>query len=34
LDVEQMTGRILSAPTRPEIDANLQEQLIVEYYSR
>jgi small subunit ribosomal protein S4 len=33
-DVEQMTGRILSAPTRPEIDANLQEQLIVEYYSR
>jgi small subunit ribosomal protein S4 len=34
LDVEQMTGRILSTPTRPEIDANLQEQLIVEYYSR
>jgi small subunit ribosomal protein S4 len=34
LDVANMTGRILSAPTRPEIDANLQEQLIVEYYSR
>lgn len=34
LDVATMSGRILSAPTRPEIDANLQEQLIVEYYSR
>jgi small subunit ribosomal protein S4 len=34
LDTEQLTGRILSAPSRPEIDANLQEQLIVEYYSR
>ena len=34
LDVPNMTGRILSAPTRPEIDANVQEQLIVEYYSR
>jgi small subunit ribosomal protein S4 len=34
LDVEHLAGRILSAPTRPEIDANLQEQLIVEYYSR
>lgn len=34
LDVENMTGRILRAPSRPEIDANLQEQLIVEYYSR
>jgi small subunit ribosomal protein S4 len=33
-DAEAMTGRILSAPTRPEIDANLQEQLIVEFYSR
>jgi len=34
LDVAGMNGRILSAPSRPEIDANLQEQLIVEYYSR
>jgi small subunit ribosomal protein S4 len=34
LDVAGMSGRILSAPSRPEIDANLQEQLIVEYYSR
>jgi len=34
LDVVGMSGRILSAPSRPEIDANLQEQLIVEYYSR
>ena len=34
LDVENMNGRILSAPNRPEIDANLQEQLIVEFYSR
>lgn len=34
LDVENMAGRILSAPTRPEIDANVQEQLIVEFYSR
>jgi small subunit ribosomal protein S4 len=34
LDVAGMSGRILSAPSRSEIDANLQEQLIVEYYSR
>lgn len=34
LDIENMSGRILSAPSRSEIDANLQEQLIVEYYSR
>jgi small subunit ribosomal protein S4 len=34
LDVDNMTGRILSAPSRQEIDANLQEQLIVEWYSR
>jgi small subunit ribosomal protein S4 len=34
LDVAGMNGRILSAPSRPEIEANLQEQLIVEYYSR
>ncbi len=34
LDIENMSGRVLSAPSRSEIDANLQEQLIVEYYSR
>jgi len=34
LDVENMTGRVLSQPSRSDIDANLQEQLIVEYYSR
>jgi small subunit ribosomal protein S4 len=34
LNPENLTGRVLSAPTRPEIDANVQEQLIVEYYSR
>ncbi len=34
LDIENMSGRILSVPSRSEIDANVQEQLIVEYYSR
>lgn len=34
LDLANLSGRILRAPSRPEIDANLQEQLIVEYYSR
>jgi len=34
LDIGNMSGRILSAPSRSEIDANLQEQLIVEFYSR
>jgi small subunit ribosomal protein S4 len=34
LNPENLTGRVLSAPSRPEIDANVQEQLIVEYYSR
>lgn len=34
LDMENMSGRIISAPSRSDIDANLQEQLIVEYYSR
>jgi small subunit ribosomal protein S4 len=31
---EAMSGRVLNAPARQDIDANLQEQLIVEYYSR
>lgn len=34
LDVENMRGRILTVPSRSEIEANVQEQLIVEYYSR
>ncbi|HZS93796.1 MAG TPA: 30S ribosomal protein S4 [Chloroflexota bacterium] len=34
LDIENMSGRILSVPSRSDIDANVQEQLIVEYYSR
>ncbi len=34
LDREQLAGRVVAVPTRDEIDAALQEQLIVEYYSR
>ncbi len=34
LDQEKLEGKILSLPTRQEIDADLNEQLIVEYYSR
>ncbi len=33
-DPASMAGRILRAPERNDIDAALQEQLIVEYYSR
>lgn len=33
-DVKSMTGRVLRMPERAEIDGNLNEQLIVEYYSR
>lgn len=33
-DVKNMSGRILRVPERGEIDGNLNEQLIVEYYSR
>ncbi len=29
-----LVGRILAAPTRAQIDTNVQEQLIVEFYSR
>jgi len=34
LDIPKMEGRVLALPTREEIDASLNEQLIVEYYSR
>lgn len=34
LDREKLEGKVLALPTRQEIDADLKEQLIVEYYSR
>ena len=33
-DLKELTGTIIRLPDRSEIDANLGEQLIVEYYSR
>jgi small subunit ribosomal protein S4 len=33
-DVKSISGRVLRIPERAEIDSNLNEQLIVEYYSR
>jgi small subunit ribosomal protein S4 len=33
-DLKQLSGRVLRIPERGEIDGNLNEQLIVEYYSR
>jgi len=33
-DINNLSGNILRAPERAEIDGNLNEQLIVEYYSR
>lgn len=33
-DLKNMSGRMLRLPERGEIDGNLNEQLIVEYYSR
>ncbi len=34
LDAEKMTGKMLAYPSRSEIDATIEEQLVVEYYSR
>lgn len=34
LDADQLEGRVLTLPTRQEIDVPIQEQLIVEFYSR
>jgi small subunit ribosomal protein S4 len=34
LDLKGMSGRVLRVPSREDIDTTLQEQLIVEYYSR
>jgi small subunit ribosomal protein S4 len=33
-DVKDLSGKVISVPERHEVDANLNEQLIVEYYSR
>jgi small subunit ribosomal protein S4 len=33
-DITSLSGNVLRMPERPEIDGNLNEQLIVEYYSR
>ncbi len=33
-DLKELSARILRAPERGEIDGNLNEQLVVEYYSR
>ena len=33
-DLKQLSGKLLRLPERAEIDGNLNEQLIVEYYSR
>ena len=33
-DVKNVSGRVLRLPERAEIDGNIDEQLIVEYYSR
>lgn len=34
LDADQLEGRVLTLPARQEIDVPIQEQLIVEFYSR
>ena len=34
LDPNNLTAKVLAAPTREQIDAPVEEQLIVEYYSR
>jgi small subunit ribosomal protein S4 len=33
-DASQLSGKVISRPSREEIDLTLNEQLIVEYYSR
>jgi small subunit ribosomal protein S4 len=33
-DLKNLSGRVLRLPERAEVDGNLNEQLIVEYYSR
>jgi small subunit ribosomal protein S4 len=33
-NISNLSGRVIRLPERAEIDGNLNEQLIVEYYSR
>jgi small subunit ribosomal protein S4 len=33
-DTNSLTGKVLALPEREDIDLNIQEHLIVEYYSR
>ena len=33
-DLKSLSGKVVRLPERAEIDGNLNEQLIVEYYSR
>jgi len=34
VDVDTLSGRVLALPTREEIEAPLNERLIIEFYSR
>ncbi len=34
LDAKNLSGQVLSEPTREHIDVTLNEQLVVEHYSR
>jgi len=34
LDAEELSGRVMALPTRQEIDVPVDEQAIVEFYSR
>ena len=34
LDIGQMSGRVISIPTRPQMETGVNDQAIVEYYSR
>lgn len=34
MDMSTLTGKVLSVPSRSDVDVSLNEQLIVEYYSR
>lgn len=34
LDANQFTGKVLSAPRRDEVDTQVKEQIIIEFYSR
>lgn len=34
VDIEKLQGNVISLPTRDQIDLDIQEQLIVELYSK